>query len=63
MQQQGKLAQNWVVWAFYKDPNNDRKMGETEGYQKLSIVEFFLFSYSFISKKIFHYTLRYNDEF
>ena len=41
-QQKGKLAQNWAIWAFYKDPNNDRKMGETEGYQKLSIVIIFL---------------------
>ena len=62
-QQKGKLAQNWAIWAFYKDPNNDRKMGETEGYQKLSIVIFFFFSYYFITKKIIHYTFRYNEEF
>ena len=45
------------------DQNNDRKMGETKGYQKFSIVKVFLFSYCVISKINFHYTLRYNDEF
>ena len=25
-QRQGKSAQNWAVWAFYQDPNNDRKL-------------------------------------